>query len=477
MLENKIWEPINQYTSKHKLIEQGDGIVIGLSGGADSICLARYLLYLRESMQLKLLAVHVNHMLRPGEADRDQSFVEEFCKEWDLPLELVVTDVEALSKELGCSTEEAGRKVRYEVFAKVAAREECHKIATAHHQNDLAETMLFRMARGTGIAGLSAIAAKKGGMIRPLLAVSKEEIYKILRTLSQGYVEDSTNQLDDYSRNFIRHEILPKMERINSQAVRHLAMLSDRAEEVLAYLTPKMDRLYEEKVEKRREGLFLAEAVYREMESLEQEAILHRMIKQAGGHEKDIGAVHVEGLKDLMDKARGKWIALPYHTAALKTGQGILLGDFDRIQELTEKASGCSQDFSREVLLNHEGEAEIPLPDGSTVVFQKKMWEGSQIVKRDWIKFFDYDMIKDSLLLRYRQPGDYLVSDQEGHKKLLKRYFIDQKIPAEKRQRCLLLAEGSHILWVFGGRISEDVKVTDQTTTVLQVGWIPKGEQ
>ena len=172
----KMWKKIDAYVEKYEMLRPGESVVAGFSGGADSVCLLRYLLSVRERGDIKLYAVHVNHQLRGEEAERDQRFTEAFCRQWKIPLLVFTKDVTAESKKQGCSLEEAGRNVRYRCFAEAAQQWNCDKIAVAHHQNDLAETMLFRMARGTGLRGLAGIKPKNGQVVRPLLCLNREVI-------------------------------------------------------------------------------------------------------------------------------------------------------------------------------------------------------------------------------------------------------------------------------------------------------------
>ena len=245
---NKQWERVDRFLKKWKLIERGDHILLGISGGADSVCLARYFLAKRESLALNLYAVHVNHMLRGDEAKRDEEFVREFCRQWNIPLHVEYRDIKKESREKKCSEEEAGRLARYECFTNYARQHQCSKIAVAHHQNDVAETILFRMIRGTGVQGMAGILPVNGEIIRPFLCLSREEIIDVLKELKQDYVDDSTNKCEEYSRNYIRHRILPEMEHINKKATVHVSELGMQMQELLAYITPKMDALYKEKL-------------------------------------------------------------------------------------------------------------------------------------------------------------------------------------------------------------------------------------
>ena len=171
---------------KWKMVQEGDSILLGISGGADSVCLARYFLARREALSLKLYAVHINHMLRGEEAKRDEEFVQDFCHKWNLSLNVEYRNIKEESRQKKCSEEEAGRIARYECFEKYAKEYHCGKIAVAHHQNDAAETILFRMLRGTGPQGMAGILPVNGKIIRPFLCLSREEIMDILQNIGQN---------------------------------------------------------------------------------------------------------------------------------------------------------------------------------------------------------------------------------------------------------------------------------------------------
>lgn len=292
---DKHWERVDSFLKKWKMVQEGDSILLGISGGADSVCLARYFLARREALSLKLYAVHINHMLRGEEAKRDEEFVQDFCHKWNLSLNVEYRNIKEESRQKKCSEEEAGRIARYECFEKYAKEYHCGKIAVAHHQNDAAETILFRMLRGTGPQGMAGILPVNGKIIRPFLCLSREEIMDILQNIGQNYVDDSTNTNEEYSRNYIRHRILPEMEHVNQKAAAHISELGMQMQELLAYVTPQMEKLYNENVIANEQGeLFLAEKTFSVMSLFEQKEMMRRMLFEISGHRKDkIGRAHV----------------------------------------------------------------------------------------------------------------------------------------------------------------------------------------
>ena len=519
---DKHWERVDSFLKKWEMLQEGDSILLGISGGADSICLARYFLAKRESLSLKLCAVHINHMLRGDEAKRDEEFVRDFCHKWNVPLNVEYRNIKEESRQKKCSEEEAGRIARYECFEKYAKEYQCEKIAVAHHQNDAAETILFRMLRGTGPQGMAGILPVNEKIIRPFLCLSREEITDILQNIGQEYVNDSTNTSEEYSRNYIRHRILPEMESVNQKATAHISELGMQMQELLAYVTPQMERLYTEQVMANEQGeLFLAEKAFSKMSLFEQKEMLRRMLFEISGHRKDISLVHVEQLLALMANKEGKQQNCPYGVLAKKVRDGLLLmktsereyfsentqlcnkkendsknadrkneqkNDTQNLNRKNKKYSNCSENKMQPIYLSPPVESEKSKMEQTVVVSNEALlqectihfsilpWNGGKVAKRDCVKYFDYDKMKCKPCLRTRDTGDYFIMDKEGRRKSLGRYFIDTKIPASDRDGQLLLADGSHIMWIIGGRISEFYKVSSETKRVLRVSVQEKEE-
>ena len=524
-MQDKRWERVDSFVRQWKMVKEGDAILLGISGGADSICLARYFLARRETFSLKLYAVHINHMLRGEEAKRDEEFVRDFCREWNLPLNVEYRNIKEESRRKKCSEEEAGRIARYECFEKYAAEYHCEKIAVAHHQNDAAETILFRMLRGTGAQGMAGILPVNGKIVRPFLCLDREEITDILQNTGQDYVNDSTNKSEEYSRNYIRHRILPEMEHVNQKATAHISELGMQMQELLAYITPRMEKLYEDQVTENEQGeLFLSESAFARMSLFEQKEMLRRMLFEISGHRKDISLVHVEQLLALMANKEGKQQNCPYGVLARKGKDGLLLmklsdaeqdahkrrnreknkRDYSETEKIfTKDMNGKKENgdcleskksnnrlenkmqpiyismsseskIEETILLSYAGYLQISgekarFTDKLEVHFSILPWNGGKVAKRDCVKYFDYDKMKCKPCLRTRDTGDYFIMDKEGRRKSLGRYFIDTKIPASDRDGQLLLADGSHIMWIIGGRISEFYKVSSETKRVLKV--------
>lgn len=194
----------------------GDIVVCGLSGGADSVCLLLSLCELSESFGITVEALHVNHRLRGDESDRDEDFCRRLCERLDITFTAEACDVKGYAAENGLSTEEAARELRYGIFSRAA---DGKKLATAHNADDNLETVILNLTRGSALKGLAGIPPVRDNIVRPLLAVSRKEIEEYLSLRGQNFVTDSTNLSDDYTRNKIRHQILPMMKSLNSSLI------------------------------------------------------------------------------------------------------------------------------------------------------------------------------------------------------------------------------------------------------------------
>lgn len=438
-------EKIREYIKKNNLLQQGDNLIVGLSGGADSVCLLFVLCGLSEEYGLNIHAVHVNHMIRET-AVRDEDFSRDFAGKMNVGFSFEKTDCIALSKESGLSLEETGRNERYRIFSEVGDKvfgEGNYKIAVAHHGDDLAETLLFNLVRGTGIKGLSSIRPKNGNIVRPLLCMNKEEIEDLLIRNDLTHVEDETNSLDEYSRNKIRHGILPAMSEINAGASAHMVQTAAGLAEIDDYLEKEADKAWELTVLKSETEIVLKEEILSIHPAIGKR-LIHKALTECAGRARDISAVQTEAVLDLFDKQVGKKRNLIYGMTAAREYDGVHIYN-------NKEAKDAANDPENMILFSV-----------SDIDFSQ------EIPDEMYTKWMDYDKIINCPVVRYRQKGDYLyVADNA--RKSLSDYMINEKIPAKMRDSIPLVADGNHILWVVGYRISSAVKVSDDTKKVLTV--------
>lgn len=472
-----MYDRVKTYIIENKMIKPGDTVIAGVSGGGDSMAMLHLLKRLRETMDFQLTVVHVNHGIRGPEADRDQALVEVACKSAQLPFRVYAYDVPALAARWKLGTEETGRKVRREAFETECGKALCEQtdseqeqpagskpqvhIALAHNQDDLAETMLHHLARGTGIRGLCSMRPVSGAIIRPVLCLGRTEIGHYLKENAVPHALDSSNLSDDYTRNRIRHHILPLMEQeINVCAAAHMAETSRVLAEAEDYLSRQGMLLLERF--KTDDGEYLLGPAFWQEEPVLRAYAIGRAFGELAGCRQDFTSLHVRQVTELADKQTGREIALPYSLCAQKTYQGVRLG-----KRKKEKAGIGPQQTAGQ-------EWEIPLP-GTLIcelgTFETEIfsYEGQKIQEKKCTKWFDYDKIEFNLCARTRRTGDFLTVNREGGRKKLNRCMIDEKIPRELRERIPLVAAGQEVLWMVGGRMNERYKITPQTRRVLEL--------
>ncbi|WMJ90555.1 tRNA lysidine(34) synthetase TilS [Anaerocolumna sp. MB42-C2] len=463
---------VRNFIHENNMINEGDRIVIGVSGGADSVCLFHVLHKLSFMYHLTLFVVHVNHGIRGEEAEEDEAYVKQLCLNNNVSYTCVKADVPAIAKNFGLSEEEAGRKVRYETFNECFLKNKCNKIAIAHNKNDNAETILFHLFRGSGIKGLKGIPAVRGNIIRPLLCMSRDEIEQYLEENGISYQTDRTNLIQDYTRNKIRHTIISfAKEEINPKVIEHIVSASEKLTEIDGYLEKNIKIAYEKAVcyETNQEAYEINIDKLRQEDLVIQKGIIRKILEQLAGQLKDVEALHIGLILELSDKPVGKSINLPYGILASKGYHSITLKCNTIYKQQEDFTNKRPADQFGEQRLNIPGDTLIP---GTNQIIHTKLinYKKNMIIPRNGCtKWFDYDKIKNTVLIRTRKEGDYIQIDSAGSRKKIKALFIDEKIPREKRDLLPLLADGAHIMWVTGGRMSEAYKVSEETKVILEI--------
>lgn len=443
------------FIEKHHIFEPQDRIVVGVSGGADSVCLLFVLLELRKRIPLSLYVVHINHGIR-DEAGEDASYVESLCKDRDIPFYLVQENVRGMAKEQHRSEEEMGRIVRYDAFYRIAEEVNAGKIAVAHNMNDKSETMLYNLFRGSGIKGLGSIRPVREKIVRPILCLKRSEIEEYLLERGIRFCMDATNEKDDYTRNRIRHHILPYAEQeISGGSIEHVARAAEEMEEIDNYLMLQTEALKKKCVKKTNNGyIFDVEKIQKE-HSVIRKRLLFELLMELAPHRKDITNAHVTALDGIFSKEGNSSVKLPFGIIGRREYTKVVLY---RTLGNEEIAGDIDEHIAVKCVL-------------SLTVFAADMENNSEVPQKKYTKWFDYDKIEQSIMLRSRRQGDYIsVADRDGYEvhKSLKSYFINEKIPTAERERTMLLADGAHIIWVIGHRISEHYKVTGNTKRILQ---------
>jgi len=471
------------------MISPGDTVLAGVSGGADSICLLLVLAALKDRLDFSLEVVHIEHGIRGAESKVDATFVQETCKCMGISCHTEYVDVPRYCEETGLGIEEGARILRYREFARLAQLLKA-KVALAHNIEDNAETVLFQMARGSslvGLCGMQPIREDEQGVtyIRPLLSVHRKQIEEFLQEQGMEYRTDSTNAQLDYSRNFIRKEILPSLQTINAQAVEHIQGTAETLSEIKDYLAFEVENAWSQVLMhlQQEDEASNARSVRLKIDTLLglhkvlQKEIIYRAIAEVSGGKKDIAAVHVTEVLGLCENQSGKRITLPNEVEARRDFDSLYL--YKRALIVSEKSAVDSADAlfmvsaeQLQKLFETKEALEIPLlVQGEKLIISimEKKENTGEIPQKRYTKWFDYDKIKTGFCIRTRKSGDYLISDVFGHRKKLKQYFIEEKISVEDRAHTWLLAQDSLIFWVIGGRLSEHAKITEDTKAIVEI--------
>lgn len=475
-MRDRVLKTIEDY----ELLSRGDRCILAISGGADSMALLHVLFSLREELGIELRALHVHHGLRGAEADRDADWVQESCKRLGIPCAMKYVKVKEYVRETGTSVEEGARILRYRALNEAAeawdeeVRESIRtgsdgstreaevfgaKIAVAHNLNDDAETILMQMARGSGLKGLGGINRKNGRIIRPLIRIRRDEIEEYLTGIGVSWVTDSTNLDDEYTRNRIRHRVLPELEAgVNTGAAEHIAAAGELIAQAYEYISSSAESLIEEKAVFIRDpqepesicGCRFPAAELKALPEVMRSTVMLELLSRISKTRKDISAVHVRDAVALIYKDTGKYITLPYRLRVRHEYDDICIEKAVK----RELSGAVSENFRTRVIPYH----------GETVPTGK------------YTKWFDYDKISLPVEFRCRRPGDYITLNGTGRKSVAS-YMTDCKIPADRRDSIPIAADGSNVLWIVGYRIGEEYKVTGQTRNVLEIRYnADKGE-
>ena len=471
----KVWHYVEE---QHMLLED-DYVVAGVSGGADSVCLLYMLLELRKWLPFSIHVVHINHMIRE-EAGEDAAYVETLCRQYQLPFTLFCRDVEQEARERKLSCEEAGRQIRYEAFYQVIqeyAGGKRGRIAIAHNKNDSCETFLFHLFRGSGLQGLAGIRPVREDIIRPILCLERAEIERFLKEKEIFYCIDKTNLEDNYTRNRIRHHILPVAEEeISRNAVVHIGEACQRMQEAYDLIEDLTKQACQDCVKVDEKGWHILEKPFLSMHKTIQSYCLREVLAKAAGNKKNLEAVHIRSLQELMEKQCGRQLDMPYEIVARREYEGICLTRRQEVplvecqdeyvikqEELELLEAGKTVSIS----LSRQEELELTLYKG---------FEWKNIPEKTYTKWLDYDKIKNSIVVRKRKKGDFLAINTMNQTKSLKAYFINQKVPKEDRDNIWLVADESHIVWIIGERISSFYKINEETEQIIEMRYIRRNE-
>ena len=461
MLLDQVKRTIDLY----HLLERGDGLIVGVSGGMDSMVLLHVLNTYRQESDLSLVVAHVNHGLRPGESEREAELVQKESERLGLPFEYGQFDVKEFQEAAGLSLQDAGRRIRFHFFKDLLLKHHAQKIALGHHADDQVETILLRLMRGSGLKGLKGmLPIRDGRVIRPLLEVWRREIESFARGNRIPSLLDSSNLKKKYLRNRLRLALIPLIEREYQSNFKAVVMrTSTILREENDYLEREAEDACQKIVHEEKDTLSFGFSEYESLHKAIQRRVLQKMLDKIYGGEMIEGGEGWEVspiYKNLRQPSRSFLRELPHGIFIEKRYDRVSLGK-GRVKavppfevELISPGRTLVEEIGREVVIEETTSRDIRF--------------GGLNEPRN-MALLDYQNLQFPLRMRNFRPGDrFQPMGVKGTQKL-KEFFIDHKIPRFERSKIPLLISGEMIAWIVGYRINERVKVTEKTEKVLRI--------
>ena len=435
-----LFERVANRNKKESLVENGDRIVVGFSGGPDSVFLVEMLLKLREKIDFDIVLVHINHLLRGEEAQRDEDFSINYGKSKGLKVFARKINITSLGKEKGLSLEEAGREARYSFYKEVLEKSNSNKIALAHNKDDQIETFMFRLTRGTGLSGLEGIATKRDRYIRPISEIYKSEIVNYLDENNISYCIDSTNLENEFTRNSISIDLIPFIEkRYNPKFKDKIFSLIEEIRDINIFIEKEIEQFsYNETIN--------IESILKFPKSIRGK-ILSKYLYKYG---LEVNRKKISLIESILEKGGSQEISLDSQYI-LKKEYNIL-----KIQKIN-------------LIKNNIEEVTFTIPN--------KIKYGDYIIEAEYVErgeqnkncFYTNLKLGDTLIVRGRKDGDKIIPTGMKGEKKLKEIFINEKIGKEKRDSIPLIVHNDNIVWIAGVRGNEKYNSTEKRCIKLSV--------
>ncbi len=464
-MNKAFYEKVFRTIQRFSMLQGHEKIVVAVSGGPDSTALLSFLAALRKKLSLRLFCIHINHGLRGHESDEDARLVGEYATSFDIPVRILNCNVAAYASHRRLSIEHAGRTVRYSLLEKHARELGATRVATAHHLDDHAETVMMRIIRGAGVSGMSGIHPVMGGLfIRPFIEATRQEIMAYVEEHRVPYRTDSTNEQCHYLRNSIRHRLMPLMLEYNTSVRERLWSLSRIFHDDDIVLSNLTETFFRRCCSIREESVVIDTDTAWDLPMALKRRMMRKAIESLQGHLLEVDFAHVEKLVELIHSPVGTSTDLAGAVNARK-GYGVLI--------IKKEGSGTAPSHTS------PGEALLQVP-GKTVLDEWTIMLTATIEKRNdpalsfplsrWEALLDSDKAARPLSVRPRRDGDrFSPLGVKGTKKV-KDFFIEVKIEQEKRNHVPLIVDcKGRIVWIVGHRIDDRFKVTDETVNLLHL--------
>ena len=447
--------------TKHNLICKNDHIIVGVSGGADSICLLYFLNSIKNDFNLKITAVHINHCMRGEESDEDNRFVVDFCKSINIPINVFSFDIYSKAKEESITTEEAGRKYRYNSFNNVLKKVNGTKIAIAHNKDDNAETIIMRFFRGTGIKGLSGISYKRDNIIRPLLDCLRKDIEDYCTRNNLSYRNDSTNSMDIYTRNKIRLNLIPFIKKdFNPNIVNTLCDMSKTFYDENEFLDTLANKALDDCIiEKDTKKITLKINKLNNINLVIQKRLLRLCLSHFNKDLYNLSYEHINMIIDILKKQTGKSLNLPNNLYVYKQYDYLII-----CQNINSIKNDINYNYKIEL------DKTIYIKElNKNILLSKNI---INISTKVYTISLNYDKIKHSLFIRQRNAGDKIYINNMTKK--VKTIFIDLKIPANERNLYPILLCEDKVIGILGLCLSNEYRPNKLDNTVYLYIWEEK---
>ncbi len=421
---------------------------IGLSGGADSVCLAHILSENKEKLGIKTIkGIHIHHGIRGDEADRDLEFSREICEKLGIDFVSYYIDVPAEAEKTGESLEECARRMRYDCFEKAG----CDKVATAHNLNDNMETFIFNLVRGASLSGLCGIPYIRDIYIRPLLNCSREEIEQYISSNHLTYVTDSTNLNDDYTRNKIRHNILPLFFELNPSFDKSFVKCLESLKLSKDFINESAENLF---TQSRCDGYYDCN-VFADCHQALKYQVIALILKE--NNAKDVSREHINAVLGIMEN--GGSINVAGNVIVNVERKKLFFGENQKTE------------YFEIPLIIEKKTISTPIGDYEIEILDKK---DLQIVNKQDINYYiDCDKISNGVILRNRRDGDeYQLPNRPN--KSFKKLFNENKISVSKRDRMLILSDNNGIMWTEFFGVSKNCKINDNTKKIVKISKVGK---
>jgi len=468
---------------KYKLLTPGERVIVGVSGGADSLVLLHVLRSLSDEFDLHLHVAHLNHQLRGPESEEDAEFVAALAREWKLPATIAARDVAMFAREERLSIEELARRTRYAFLAEVAREQNASTIAVAHHRDDQVETVLMHFLRGAGLAGLRGMQHKiemRGVafglpesrtalqsplyLIRPLLDVPRAAIEQYCKDNYLAPRVDRTNWDTTQLRNRLRHEVLPYLEQLNPnlrQVIYHSSIaIADDYDFLLPMIRNEFTRITREQAG----ALVFHRAAWSALHPALQRGTLRLAVQRLRSDLRDVGWVHIEqARRAALEKNAGTEVTLPAGLRLIVGYATFVIADIARGVPLPDLP------LLHVKTLDVPVQGKVELPDTNWILETEVLTHAPEVNDR-WTAVLDFAMCRGERMLRRRRPGDrFQPAGMDGHTRSLHDFMIDEKIDRTVRALLPLLVVGERIVWVCGWRVDERARVTPYTREFWRV--------